>query len=183
MKKRLQREVLQQRGFSWLSPKVKLTLSGIQGKGLFAIQAIKKGELVNLCGGTIITEAEYARLEKRHAAFLFNYATKIAQGLYLLGGLGVDELEDDDFLNHSCDPNCGIRGQIAVVAMRDIKKGEELTLDYAMIDDDPAITFPCRCGSSQCRRIISGDDWKSIRLQKKYNGYFSWYIQERIRVA
>lgn len=39
-------------------------------------------------------------------------------------------------LNHLCNPNVGVRGEITFVAMRDIKAGEELTTDYAMIDDD-----------------------------------------------
>jgi len=180
-KRTLVTEVLGNRGFSWLSPKVQLMASGIQGKGLFAVQNIKKSELVNMCGGAIITEKDYEKLEKKYKAFLFNYATQIADGLYLLGGLGEDELEADDFLNHSCSPNCGVKGQFAIVAMRDIKKGEELSLDYAMIDVDPSVTFPCACGARTCRKIISGDDWKKPVLQKKYKGYFSWYIEEKIK--
>ncbi len=181
-KNNLFKEVLKNRGFSWLSPKVQLWNSGIQGKGLFAVRKIKKGEIVNICGGTIISEAEYGKLEKKYADFLFNYATQIAEGFYLIGGLGPRELEDDDFLNHSCDPNCGIRGQIVVEAMRDIGKGEELTLDYAMIDDDPHVSFACACGASCCRKVVSGGDWRDRRLQKKYEGYFTCYIQDKIRL-
>ncbi|MDD2703016.1 MAG: SET domain-containing protein-lysine N-methyltransferase [Candidatus Omnitrophica bacterium] len=179
-KKNLFKELLQKRGFSWLSPKVRLRDSGIQGKGLFAIREIKKGEVVNVCGGTIVSEAEYLKLGRKYADFLFNYATQIEEGFYLIGGLGKKELEDDDFLNHSCDPNCGIRGQIVVAAMRDIGKGEELTLDYAMIDDDPEISFTCSCGSACCRKVVTGGDWRDSRLQRKYKGYFTWYIQEKI---
>jgi len=36
------------------------------------------------------------------------------------------------FLNHSCEPNVGILGQIIFVAMRNIDSGEELTIDYAL---------------------------------------------------
>ena len=39
-------------------------------------------------------------------------------------------------LNHSCEPNLGLQGQIAFVAMRDIAADEELTFDYAMTDDE-----------------------------------------------
>jgi uncharacterized protein len=180
MKNNLTREVLKRRGFSWLSPKVKLKHSGIQGKGLFAVHKIAKSEIVNICGGAIITEAEYTALEKKYADFLFNYATQIADGFYLLGGLGKRELEDDDFLNHSCDPNCGIKGQLVVVAMKDIAAGDELSLDYAMIDDAPGVSFSCSCGSPYCRSVITGGDWRNSGLQKRYKGYFSWYIQEKI---
>jgi hypothetical protein len=39
------------------------------------------------------------------------------------------------FINHSCDPNVGFAGDIVLVAMRDIRQGEELTADYALFDD------------------------------------------------
>jgi D-alanine-D-alanine ligase-like ATP-grasp enzyme len=57
--------------------------------------------------------------------------------------------------NHSCDPNTGYRG-LDVVALRDICKGEELTLDYASFLDEHMEPFNCRCGSSNCRGLITG---------------------------
>jgi len=65
--------------------------------------------------------------------------------------------------------------------MRNIKPGEEITYDYAMTDSDPDDYFKCNCGAKNCRRIITGKDWKSPSLQKKYRGYFSFYIQEKIK--
>ena len=47
------------------------------------------------------------------------------------------------FLNHSCEPNVGVQGQIVFVAMRDVAAGEELTLDYGTIDHD-AEPMACR---------------------------------------
>jgi hypothetical protein len=82
-------------------------------------------------------------------------------------------------LNHSCEPNLGLQGQIVYVALRDIDPGEELTLDYAMMDDE-AYEMPCRCGANTCRGTITGVDWKKPEIQKRYDGYFSWYIQRRI---
>jgi hypothetical protein len=82
-------------------------------------------------------------------------------------------------LNHSCEPNLGIQGQIVYVALRDIKRGEELTFDYAMNGDEP-YEMKCRCGKKSCRGTITGFDWKNPELQKKYDGYFSWFIQRRI---
>ena len=55
------------------------------------------------------------------------------------------------YLNHSCDPNCAIAGQIVFVAMRDIAAGEELTHDWATTDDLD-YELDCRCGSAACRR-------------------------------
>ena len=84
-------------------------------------------------------------------------------------------------LNHSCDPNLGVQGQIVFVALRDITAGEELTFDYAMTDDEP-YEMECNCRVSGCRKVITGADWMQGDLQRKYNGYFSWFIQRRLDV-
>lgn len=82
-------------------------------------------------------------------------------------------------LNHSCEPNLGLQGQIVFVAMREIAKDEELTIDYAMTDDEP-YEMSCECGAPGCRQVITGYDWKKPSLQRKYDGYFSWFIQRRL---
>ena len=86
-------------------------------------------------------------------------------------------------LNHSCEPNLGLQGQIVYVALRDIAVDEELTFDYAMNEDDPNEIMKCQCGTENCRRVITGVDWKRPEIQRKYNGYFSWFIQRRIDAA
>jgi len=72
-----------------------------------------------------------------------------------------------------------VRGQITFVAMRDIAAGAELTIDYAMIDGDPAEHMVCTCGAKECRHIITGNDWRLQELQQRYAGYFSRYLHER----
>lgn len=82
-------------------------------------------------------------------------------------------------LNHSCNPNVGVRGQITFVAMRDIPAGAELTIDYAMIDGDPEERMECSCGAKGCRKLITGDDWRNPDLQIRYQGYFSRYLCDK----
>jgi uncharacterized protein len=82
-------------------------------------------------------------------------------------------------LNHSCEPNLGLQGQIVFVALRDVAVGEELTFDYAMNDDEQD-EMQCRCGTPTCRGTITGFDWRKAEIQRKYDGYFSWFIQRRI---
>ena len=52
------------------------------------------------------------------------------------------------------------------------KKDEELTVDYAFIDNEE-YSFECACGSSNCRGTITGYDWKIKQLQEKYYDYFA----------
>ena len=51
--------------------------------------------------------------------------------------------------------------------MRDVGTGEELTIDYAMFDDYDG-TMTCTCGSTECRSVIDGRDWRRRDLQTRY---------------
>jgi SET domain-containing protein len=56
------------------------------------------------------------------------------------------------FLNHSCEPNCAterIEGRIWIIALRDIRAGEELTFNYGYSLDDYR-EHQCRCGTTGC---------------------------------
>ena len=72
-----------------------------------------------------------------------------------------------------------MHGEITFVAMRDIEKDEELTVDYAFIDNED-YAFKCTCGSPDCRGTITGYDWKIKELQEKYYDYFAQYLKDKI---
>ncbi len=38
----------------------------------------------------------------------------------------------------------------------------------------------CHCNTASCRRVIDGRDWRRRDLQRRYQGYFSWYLQRKI---
>lgn len=168
------------RKFSWINPKVEVRKSGINGKGLFSIDRIKKGEVITVSGGFIIDENEYKKMKNRTRKFFMKYSTPVADGFYIISGLNSKSLEPDDFYNHSCSPNCGLSGHLIITALRDIEKDEELTLDYATFEDSNDFRLECNCGSPECRKIITGNDWMKSELQKKYNGYFIWHLQKKI---
>jgi hypothetical protein len=65
----------------------------------------------------------------------------------------IDPLRPHKFLNHSCNPTAGMRG-LTLIALRDIKEGEEVTIDYAIIEGDPRWELLCLCGEKECRKII-----------------------------
>lgn len=54
-------------------------------------------------------------------------------------------------------------------------------IDYAMIDGDPNERMTCDCGAAACRKVITGDDWRLPELRRRYAGYFSRFLEERIR--
>jgi SET domain-containing protein len=160
----------------WFSPKVEKRVSAIEGRGLFARAEIAAFEPVAVKGGHVMTRAERDRV----AETLGPAEIQIAEHLFI-GPLTRDEREAGMLhLNHSCDPNVGIQGQIVFVAMRDIALGEELSFDYATGDDDDW-TMACRCGAPGCRGTITGQDWRKPELQKKYAGWFAAYLQRRFQ--
>ena len=160
---------------SYRSPKTTVKDSPIHGRGLFASEPIKKGEIVAIKGGAIFNRQTRDALEKT----LGPAELPIAEDLYI-GPLSAEERDASMlFSNHSCAPNIGVRGQIVFVAMRDIAAGEELTHDWAMTDDEPD-EMECRCGAVNCRKIVTGQDWRRKDLQEKYAGYMSWYLLEKI---
>ena len=61
------------------------------------------------------------------------HALQIDDDLFLAS---TPPFDSADYVNHSCDPNCGIVGSVLLVTMRDVDAGEELCFDYAMTDSD-----------------------------------------------
>ncbi|MBP9822388.1 MAG: SET domain-containing protein-lysine N-methyltransferase [Candidatus Pacebacteria bacterium] len=162
---------------SYTSLKVQLRESEMAGKGLFAIEKINKDEIVaDYTNGF----GEYVDLKRANEIYDsgLDHMIQIDDDLYFAATNG-SESEDSDHINHSCNSNCGIKSPLGVVAMRDIEPGEEITVDYAMIDSSD-YGFDCKCGSPDCRGRVTGDDWKIPELQNRYKGYFSDYLQKKI---
>ena len=160
---------------SYLSPKTQVRESPIHGRGLFATTNIAKGEVVAVKGGHIITREEVRELNAR----LGPVEIQIGDDLFIAPVRDEEREPSMLYSNHSCDPNLGLRGEITFVAMRDIRGSEELTHDWAMTDDDDSST-KCSCGSRNCRGTLTGKDWQRPELQKRYAGYFSAYLAEKI---
>lgn len=160
---------------SYRSPKTVVRSSQIGGRGLFATAPIHRGEVVSVNGGHLLDRAGMAA----HGGAVGDAELQVTDDLFLAP---VGEAEFDGvmmFLNHSCEPNVGIQGQIVFVAMRDVAAGEELTLDYGTIDHDIP-TMTCRCGAAVCRGVVTGRDWQRPELQRKYGQYFAWYLLEKM---
>ena len=79
------------------------------------------------------------------------------------------------YLNHSCDPNCGIVESFSLVTMNPIAEGEELTWDYDMTENSDW-AMRCRCGSASCRRLVMGYRYLTLERRKLYEGFVSEYL-------
>jgi uncharacterized protein len=142
------------------------------GNGIYSLEPIHKGELVAVFGGVVYEWDAFIHLPERERSLCI----QVEEGLFLV----PRPIGEGDYVNHSCNPNAGLSGQIGLVAMRDIKVGEEVCFDYAMCDTAPYDEFECDCGQPGCREQVSGNDWQRPDLQKRYSGYFAPHVQRRI---
>lgn len=159
---------------SFISPLAEVRSSSVSGKGLYAKEHIPKDQVVVVWGGKIYDRAEFEACGED----LRNFIMQIDEDLFI-GPESMESVDGAEFVNHSCDPNLGFRGQIALVAMRDIMAGEELTFDYSMTETINQ-TFLCSCGSPQCRNVIRETDYLLPELQKRYDGYFNPWLTRKM---
>ena len=152
------------------SPHIKIKESRIHSIGIFAKKDIPKGTRIIEYVGEKIGKTESDRrantpLEKNKkdsdygAVYIFNLNKRHD----IDGNVPYNTAR---FINHSCDSNCEteiIRGRIWIIALRDIKKGEELAYNYNY-DLEDYEDHECRCGSNRCVGYILDEDlWLQLR--------------------
>lgn len=133
--------------------------SSIQGRGVFAIQPIRKGKRITEYLGEPITHKEadrrYDDSKGRHHTFLFILDDDtVLDARY--GG------SDARYINHSCDANCESvieDGHIWIDAIASIRPNTELVYDYQFewqddYEPEDVRYYACRCGSATCRGTI-----------------------------
>jgi hypothetical protein len=161
---------------SYRSPKTEVRDSKIHGRGLFATAGISKDEIAAVKGGHIV---DGKTLREKITPRLGPVEIQIDDDLFIAPVTDEERELSMLYSNHSCDANLGMRGDITFVAMREIRAGEELTHDWATTDNDD-YSVECKCGASNCRKILTGKDWELPELQRKYAGYFSAYLARKI---
>jgi len=138
------------------------------GKALYALEDIEKDEEIATFDGDIFWAEKCTDLPKDIA----DHAIQIAE----------HEWQESHgfarFINHSCDPNCGIRGRTTLVAMKKIKKGEELTWDYDMTEDSDW-RMDCKCGTVACRKVIGAYANTPQTVRDAYGEYVSEWLREK----
>ena len=122
--------------------KTKVAPSAIEGFGVFADENIPKGTVTWRYNPkldlTLAAEEVEALPEPARSYFLHFGYFALDTKKYIL------PFDNDRFSNHSKTPNTVVSqtiedfGEFAMVALRDIKKGEEITVDYNLIDSDTA---------------------------------------------
>ena len=163
-KKALDRRRLDQLKKRGQSIYIEVRDSPIHGSGVYAAMDIKKEDKVVEYVGEMIDKEEsekraWAQAEEAEktgcaAVYIFNLSKKWDLD-------GSMEWNPARLINHSCDPNCEAiteKKRIFIYALRDIKKGEELSFDYGF-EAETYADHPCLCGSENCVGYIVGKDY------------------------
>lgn len=147
--------------------------STIKGKSVYATRDIVKNEhlfhidLNQLPSYTLDEIAGNPKLDAKG-----DHSDYVGNGRYVI------DFSPASYINHSCSPNCIEKMKTIVIkdiyALRDIKKGEELTTDYTLTAVDQFAgkgfwVMDCKCGSKNCRGKVTGD---FFTLPKEIQGKF-----------
>lgn len=144
--------------------------SQCEGQGLFALVPIASGTKIIQYKGEKISKEVSEQRKAAYNNYIFHFDFN-----YDIDGASLENTAR--FVNHSCDPNCAIeksRGEIWVVASRDIQPGEELSFNYGY-DARDYERFPCNCGARVCCGYILGrEHWGEIAQPRGKGTFSAW---------
>ena len=146
--------------------------SQLEGVGVFALRNLKAGQKIIIQEEKEFDDqipwSEFEKLDDKQKQMVFSFAIGTSDGFVAPENLNFNKLSGNWFLNHSCNGNVGFDEQGNFIAIKDIKKDEELVYDYALLESNPNFKMNCQCRSANCRHVITGNDWKSGVVGQKY---------------
>lgn len=128
---------------------LRIAKSRIAGKGAYALSVIPARRKIGDLGGVIISMREARKLIRNKKVINL---VELDDDLALNASANPNDIR---FINHSCAPNTYMRvlkDRVEFYALRNIRKGEELSCDYGETHHEG--TLPCRCGAKNCRGYI-----------------------------
>ncbi len=141
--------------------------NSVAGYGIYAKQNISEGEVIFSSeekAHRLVTKKFVEQNWKPGEIENFRrYAWPLSEEVYILWDTKPSEWAPQ---NHSCDPNTQYSG-LNVIAKKEIKKGEELTLDYTSFLNNEMESFICNCGAPNCKKVIQGRQENSITFLEK----------------
>ena len=151
------------------------------GLGVFALVPISAGGLIASFDGEFLQAPTAMELPNDPPLLAGRHAIQYGEHIWRDGKVnGIAR-----YISHSCDPNCGIWGWFNIVAMRDIKAGEELCWDYAM-SEDSNFRMGCLCGSLICRKIVGAFSLLSSDQREEFvrrcHGFISDWLVEKYKL-
>lgn len=147
---------------------------------MFARAPVPAGTVVSRLGGRLVSSrelqdalAEAARADDHP----YVDTISVSEDLHLILPPGTPNGRG----NHSCEPNVWWIDAYTLQTRRNVAADEEVTNDYATSTDLEAFTMDCLCGSTLCRGVVSGGDWRRADLRRRYGDHWVPALLARIR--
>lgn len=141
--------------------------------GIFAVRNIKKGSIVGdatkLGEDYFLPRSEYEKIDKKTQRMVRDFCAADVKGFYV--PRDINHISILWHFNHCCNGNIGFDKKGNFIAIKNIKEGEELCYDCALLISDPSFKLNCKCGSNNCRKVITGNDWKNSEFIKNNYEY------------
>lgn len=140
-----------------------------RGKGLFAGRNFSQGEVLFVAKGKLIKTGPYDS----------NYGVGPRWlGIGKQKWLDISPSSPLYYVNHSCRPNAGIKGSVTFIALKIVRRREEITFDYSTTEEDPFWRMECRCLTKKCRKVIGPISSLSKKIFQSYLPYVPTYFQK-----
>ena len=152
------------------------------GVGLFTTRSIKRGDIIakwqDLNENKFFSWDVFNKFDSVTKNMMLHFCAQTEKGIYAADNINLISLPWH--MNHCCNGNVGFNMEGDFISIKRIKAGEELCYDYGFVMSDPKYKLKCNCKDMKCRKIITGNDWKDLKYQKKYFKFMSPEIREML---
>ena len=126
-------------------PGIEIRSTKNKGTGVFATRSINPGEMIAEFVGSTYS----AKYESELPGIMIDRCIQIGPTTYVFAENRLAEK-----INHSCQPNCGVREKTKIVAIYPIAAGDEICWDYRMSENSDWVLENCQCGAERCAKRI-----------------------------
>jgi len=135
--------------------------------GVFSVKDLAKGTII-WDGGqqeeSFFSWSVYRKLDKVTQRKVDAFCLGTQQGFY--SPPDINYLTIPWYLNHSCNGNVGFDRKGNFILIDSIEGDIELCYDYGLAESNPRFKMKCMCRSENCRKIITGNDWRDPQFRK-----------------
>jgi len=153
------------------------------GIGVFAVRNLKKGTLFGetkyMGEDFFLSHEDFKKIDKESKKIIHDFCANSEAGFYV--PRDINYISIPWHMNHCCNGNVGFDSEGSFITIKSVKKGEELCYDYGFGMSNPRYKLICKCGDSNCRNVITGNDWKDSEYVKKNYKYMSPEIKYLIK--
>lgn len=136
--------------------------------GLFAVRHLKKGTIIGHIerfDENFYSWSDYAKLDIQTKNQVDKFCASTRDGFWAPDDMNY--IHRAYHMNHCCNGNVAFDAEDNFITIRNVHADEELCFDYGLIFTNPIFRLECKCGSENCRGVITGNDWKNAVFRRK----------------